>query len=517
MRNLCLLCRSGLAVLTGLLLLLNPASAQPGCQPASTSAAISVAVSPRTEQALVVDARVELASAAPIYIEYGSDQIGWLRTPTTDASTTHHVPIVRLRSETDYQVRAFALERSGCPTAVAVGQVTTGALPPQLRTATAESSGQSSFPLLMMDWPSAGPALPPGAPGDRSRFLVTLDQDNQVVWYYQVPSSFPIPPPEGAAYPIIRISNGNLMYIAAYYGLEEITVDGQIVRRFRSERPAAARAHHDVVELPDGWFLYLGAEDRKVDDTANGGPTDLLLRGDTLHLVDLSTAYLLGPRYGAEEEVWNAFEGLDATDRVADWENWKIQGVQDWTHANSMVLGPSGNIVISNRHADQIISLAPDFKTIQWKLGGSGSSFTFADPSDRFRGQHSVQQLPNGNLLMFDNGNYRAEGEFSRALELELDFRTMTARKVWAYRHQPDILSDRISNVVRLENGNTLINFGWRVGPDEPVVMVETRPDGTLVWEQTMRWRGLRAVRQRAYPLTSLGGELAVQPTPTKL
>jgi hypothetical protein len=500
-------------VLLAVLLSGSSAVAQPGCQPVPASESIRLDVSSRADQALVLDARVELASAAPIYVEYGNDQLGWLRTPTTEAGSIHHVPIIRLRAETEYQLRAFSLGAAGCPTAVAVGGVTTGGLPQQLRTATAESSGQPTFPLVMMDWPSPGPTLPPGAPGDRSKFLVTLDQTSQVVWYYQVPPAFPIPPPEGAAYPIIRLSNGNLMYIAAYYGLEEITLDGRVVRRFRSERPAAARAHHDVIELPDGRLLYLGAEDRRVDDARNGGPPDLLLRGDTLHLLDLSTAHMLGPRYGDEEEVWNAFDSLDPTDRVADWENWKIQGVQDWTHANSMVPGPGGSIVISNRHSDQIISLGPDYKTIQWKLGGPGSSFTFADPSDRFRGQHSVQVLPNGHILVFDNGNYRVEGEFSRALELELDFATMTARKVWEYRHDPDILSDRISNVVRLPNGNTLVNFGWRVGPDEPVLLVEIQPDGAVIWEQTMRWRGLRSVRQRAYPLESLAGEQATQPT----
>ena len=76
----------------------------------------------------------------------------------------------------------------------------------------------------------------------------------------------------------------------------------------------------------------------------------------------------------------------------------------------------------SFRHADQVISLSPDFKTIEWRLGGPGSSFSFPDPSDVFHGQHGVLELPNGHLTMFDNGNYRPEGEYSRALELELDF-----------------------------------------------------------------------------------------------
>jgi hypothetical protein len=113
---------------------------------------------------------------------------------------------------------------------------------------------------------------------------------------------------------------------------------------------------------------------------------------------------------------------------------------------------------------------------------------------------------------MFDNGNFRPEGEYSRGLELELDFAAMTARKVWEYRHQPDIYSDRISNVLRLPNGNTLVNFGFQELPDDPVVLVEARPDASIAWDLTLRLDGQRLSRYRAYPLTTIGGEVAVEP-----
>jgi hypothetical protein len=93
----------------------------------------------------------------------------------------------------------------------------------------------------------------------------------------------------------------------------------------------------------------------------------------------------------------------------------------------------------------------------------------------------------------------------------------MTARRVWEYRPQPDIFSDKVSNALRLPNGNTFVNFGFRVAPDEPVLAIETRPDGSVAWEQAMKFRGVRAVRYRGYPWTSLAGETAVEPTPANL
>jgi hypothetical protein len=47
--------------------------------------------------------------------------------------------------------------------------------------------------------------------------------------------------------------------------------------------------------------------------------------------------------------------------------------------------------------------------------------------------------LDNGNLILFDNGSGRPKeegGQYSRALELALDWNTMTATKLWEYRHQ---------------------------------------------------------------------------------
>ena len=67
----------------------------------------------------------------------------------------------------------------------------------------------------------------------------------------------------------------------------------------------------------------------------------------------------------------------------------------------------------------------------------------------------------------------------------------------------------------RLPNGNTLLNFGFRADdPSEPGLLVEARPDGTAAWEQRQRWIGLRFARYRAYPLTTLAGELPTEPTP---
>src|SRR5438093_13371395 len=102
------------AVIGGVVVLIGQNRAQPACPPAVISDGIRLTVEARANNALIADASVELSNAAPVYLEYGNTDLGWLRTPTTAAGTVYHLPIVRSRPQTAYQVRAYALERSGC-------------------------------------------------------------------------------------------------------------------------------------------------------------------------------------------------------------------------------------------------------------------------------------------------------------------------------------------------------------------------------------------------------------------
>jgi hypothetical protein len=174
--------------------------------------------------------------------------------------------------------------------------------------------------------------------------------------------------------------------------------------------------------------------------------------------------------------------------------------------------------------------MAPDLRSVEWRLGGVDSSFAFPDASDRFYGPHTAREVAPGRVLMFDNGPYRPEGDFSRGLELELDFATMTARKAWEFRYRPDFFSRFMSSAERLPNGNTLLNFGTNVNArngltladygfdtrqkGEPVLAVEVGPDGARAWEHWLIWTGARATRYRVQPFPSLAGETSVQPTP---
>src|SRR5262249_9838558 len=149
---------------------------------------------------------------------------------------------------------------------------------------------------------------------------------------------------------------------------------------------------------------------------------------------------------------------------------------EEWTHSNSLQVAPTGVVLMSIRHLDTVLAISPQFDRIAWRIGRFGSDFTFPNPTDKFYHQHFARILSNGNLLLFDNGNGRPAAEggpYTRALELALDWDSMTATKVWEFRHQVGAsgggpiykYADRVGLAQRLENGNTLVWFGADIDP----------------------------------------------------
>jgi hypothetical protein len=160
---------------------------------------------------------------------------------------------------------------------------------------------------------------------------------------------------------------------------------------------------------------------------------------------------------------WRSWEHLDPEIDV-------ITAAQErrdeWTHGNGVAELPNGDIVVSFRTISTVIIIDRKTGKIVWKLG--------APP---LAGQHAPTPLPNGNLLLFDNGSHRLDHPmpFSRVIEVELS----TKQIVWKYQEKrvSDFFSPRISNAQRLPNGNTLICEGY-FGR-----LFEVTTDGELVWE----------------------------------
>lgn len=104
-------------------------------------------------------------------------------------------------------------------------------------------------------------------------------------------------------------------------------------------------------------------------------------------------------------------------------------------------------------------------KQLTWKYGYPNTFY-----------QHHASALPNGNILVFDNGMNRLQSlSYSRVIEVT----TTDSKVAWQYEANPQqqFFSGHISGCQRLPNGNTLICEGTSGR------IFEVTQTGDVAWE----------------------------------
>jgi hypothetical protein len=232
--------------------------------------------------------------------------------------------------------------------------------------------------------------------------------------------------------------------------------------------------HHHIHRTPEGNYMFLVHEKRYFRHL------NASVFGDTV--------IECNPETNSVVWEWHLFDHL--TPQVER---------EDWAHCNTIEPDPndSNSLYLSARNLNSIFKISRKTGKIIWRLGKHGDFKISA--KDRFYHQHSPEILPDGNILLFDNGAYRPEelgGEYSKALELSLDEESMEAKAVWSWRNAPDLFTPIWGDANRLNNGNTLIVFGNRVPlrgglthlsghriPTQTTRIIEVTKDGEKVWE----------------------------------
>lgn len=238
--------------------------------------------------------------------------------------------------------------------------------------------------------------------------------------------------------------------LAADAKLVESDWNGRIV--WQCEAPVQ---HHDARRTSTGGAIYLSVMQLPAETVAQvkGGipGTDAKgMWGDTIVEVDES---------GRRTWEWNAYEHLDFDKHILPSD---IQR-SEWTHANSVVPLADNRVMVSFRHTSTIAIIDKLSSEILWSVG-----------DELLSGQHDPNVLPNGNILVFDNGFYRTSYG-SRVIEID----TETKSVVWEYHDRPmmNFYSAGFSSARRLPNGNTLITEGL-FGR-----MFQVTHEGEVVWE----------------------------------
>ena len=456
--------------------------------------------------ALIARISGELEFPGRVYVEYWAEGVPRLRSRSFESSgARYEAYAARLRASTDYSFQVFSTDGKGRTVEGPRGDFTSGELPAGLADALFEVLGGSpTLDVAFLEF-------------RQHEFvgLAAFDGEGRVVWYFE--------PPEGEQpYVMTRRPNGNVVYIAGFkggttaLGIVEITPWGEEVARHVDDCNGFGPIHHEVQVLPDGRVMYLSREVLWEGYEGRDAPQE----GDTIGIWD--------PATGGAEIVWSIFDFISPAERVEPESNYRLPGhplwggckrdrrVEDWSHGNSAAMAEDGSVLVSLGHLNQVVSIEPDFQSLRWRLGGPGSDFSFASHRDRFYSQHTAVPLPNGNVLLFDNGNRRPNSEggpFSRAQELELDMDSMVATTVWQYSHSPPLFAVCCSSVQRLANGNTLVTFGASFADPccRVYTIVEVDSSGEEVWKVAHLSPG-KPNQYRVYGAESIMGETPVTP-----
>lgn len=225
---------------------------------------------------------------------------------------------------------------------------------------------------------------------------------------------------------------------------------------------------HDIKILQNGNVLLIGYDVRLYDMSR------LVEGGDRNASVVVNVLQELDKKRNVVFE-WKAYEYYRLTD-VGPGVNLRDPAFVH-TQMNSIDVDLDNNLIVSSRNLDEVTKIDRRNGSIVWRLGGKNNQFTFINDSARFSAQHSARILPNGNVLIYDNGLFHTP-HFSRAVEYRLDTTNRTSTLAWSFRNTPDIASIFWGSAQRLGNGNTFISWGL-----SERAATEVEPSGEKVFE----------------------------------
>ena len=182
----------------------------------------------------------------------------------------------------------------------------------------------------------------------------------------------------------------------------------------------------------------------------------------------------------------------------------------DWAHINAIYYDEADNSIVASVRSQSVVAKVDrDTGDLVWLLGAHGQ-WPFAlqqyllTPIDANgtpldvntagfwpSGQHAPLKLPNGDILLYDNGNDRAlhTGEtvpalYSRAVQYRIDEVAMTIQLVDQFPDHQDWYTPATGDVDYLDStGGRLISFLW--GSADTPRIIELDAAGDVVFEAT--------------------------------
>ncbi|MHC4744891.1 MAG: aryl-sulfate sulfotransferase [Planctomycetota bacterium] len=309
--------------------------------------------------------------------------------------------------------------------------------------------------------------------------------------------------------------------------VQEIQWDGAVAWEFKYASPDHL-LHHDIEKLPNGNVLMIAWERKTSAEAIEAGRDPAFLDDGELwpdHIIEVRPA---GPLSGEIVWEWHMWDHL-VQDYDASKANYGVvedhpelldinylknrkRSNADWMHTNSIAYNAQlDQILISVNGTAEIYVIDHNTTTAEaaghtgGRAGrggdilyrwGNAQVYRAGESADKkFFGQHDAQWIGDGlpgqgNILVFNNGLRRPDGEYSTVEEIVPPVDSHgnyslipgsayePVAQEWIYMAEPPtaLYSKSVSGAQRLANGNTLICSGSNG------TFVETDPEGRIVW-----------------------------------
>ena len=282
-----------------------------------------------------------------------------------------------------------------------------------------------------------------------------------------------------------QLDNGYLLGIGyGSIGGVIIDLDGNFIYQTSSE---IGDVHHDFQPMGNGNFLGL-VRGSVIAEIPNGAWDNQLQENGIFNLRWQYDDIVEFDNLGNEVWRWSTNDYFSKQDFNENWFN-VSQAINnsngstpkfDWTHCNAIFYdGNESVIYLSCRHLSRIIKIGYPEGNIIWMIGEdmpSGEVY-LGDEID-ISSQHAIKVLNNGNLMLFDNGNYN-DPVLSRCLEFQIenDGNEFIFNKIWEHVLPVEYYSSKLGDCDRLPNGNSLLASG-AIG-----YSLEVNQNNDLIWE----------------------------------
>src|SRR6185437_3264331 len=240
---------------------------------------------------------------------------------------------------------------------------------------------------------------------------------------------------------------------------------------------------HEFQITPRGTALLTVYDAMECDLAGAGGPAHGAVADTLVQEIDLAT--------GLVRFEWHSLDHVPLSDAYVSPLPGSLKEPFDFFHINSIDTMQDGSLLIDARNTWAAYDVDRRTGQVRWRLGGRRSSFAMGAGTG-IAYQHDAREQPNGNITFFDNGATPKAHPQSRAIELALDTRKMTATLVRREEHRPALVAGSQGNTQALPGGD------WMVGWGESPWMTEYGPGGQVLFDAHLpeHWESYRVFRQ---------------------